>query len=157
MTQKKKSQYSNTLASSCRCMFFKQIKQALNRAWLRAHENDDWNKIDLCDKPHIPQLFMCNCDFIWSQILFPWGKCEHFQWEQDQACRKSTQEHEDKAFSKAAMNGWLKSPLQLHNVHVYSLKLSTGERREKKSQTLNHRKKKKKRAFYSAYYKVRVW
>lgn len=100
------------LASSCRCMFFEQIKQALNRAWLRAHENDDWNKIDLCDKPHIPPLFMCNCDFIWSKILFPWGKCEHFQWEQDQACRKSTQEHKDKAFSKAAMNGWLKSPLQ---------------------------------------------
>ena len=52
-----------------------------------------------------------------------------------------SQEHKDKAFSKASTNGWLKSPLQLHNVHVYSLQLSTGERKKKKSQALNHEKK----------------
>lgn len=144
MTQKKKkSQYSNMLASSCRCMFFEQIKQALNRAWLRAHENDDWNKIDLCDKPHIPPLFMCNCDFIWSKILFPWGKCEHFQWEQDQACRKSTQEHKDKAFSKAAMNGWLKSPLQATQCTCVQYKTVHWGKEKKKSQALNHGGKKK--------------
>lgn len=51
-----------------------------------------------------------------------------------------SQEHRDKAFSKASMNGWLKSPLQLHNIHVYSLQLSSGER-GKKSQALNHEKK----------------
>lgn len=42
-----------------------------------------------------------------------------------------SQEHRDKAFSKASMNGWLKSPLQLHNIHVYSLQLSSRERRKK--------------------------
>lgn len=120
---------------------FKQIKEGLNRAWLRVHANTDWNKINSCDKPHFSLLFVCNYDFIWRRILFPKGKCEHFQREQDLACRKSSQEHKDKAFSKASMNGWLKSPLQLHNVHVYSLQLSTGERKKTKSRALNHEKK----------------
>lgn len=39
------------------------------------------------------------------KFFFPKGKCEHSQYEQDQAHRKSSQEHKDKAFSKASMNG----------------------------------------------------
>lgn len=81
-----------------------------------------------CVTSHTFLRFLC-ATVTSSEVRFcsPEGKCEHFQREQDQAHRKSSQEHKDKAFSKASMNGWLKSPLQLHNVHVYSLQLSTGE------------------------------
>jgi len=107
MTQKK-SQYSNMLASSWRHIFFKQIKQVLNRAWLRVHANTDWNKINSCDKPHFSLLFMCNCDFIWSKILLPWRKPKHFQREQDQACRKSRAQGQ--SFFKSKYEWVIKKP-----------------------------------------------
>lgn len=59
-----------------------------------------------CVTSHTFLRFLCET-VTSSEVRFcsPEGKCEHFQREQDQAHRKSSQEHKDKAFSKASMNG----------------------------------------------------
>lgn len=84
---------------------FKQIKQVLNRAWLHVHANADWNRINLCDKPHISLLFMCKCDFIWAKILFPRRKIQR---EQDQARRKSRAQGQ--SFFKSKYEWVIKKP-----------------------------------------------